>query len=192
MKRYLATGLALCLMLLALAGCSDNSSSSSSQSSGGQSASPPVSSVGGSSLQNSPSTDSSTAGAHDVEALLPGLVEAAGLGGTIKVETIDLGFGGVDTDNIVALAGAESQTSSQNGGIVLVIQTQPGKADTVAQDLEAYKQSRLGNEDYAEFAQARENTGNARIVKNGDYVIYAVSATGDWTALDDALANVFA
>lgn len=182
--------------LFSLAGCSSDSSSSTPSSSP-----PPASSSSAPSSTSVPPSSQSTpssapTGGHDVAQLASTLAEAAGLGSTIPVRQLDLELAGMNAENFAAFAGAEAQTSAQNGGIVVVIQAQPGTADAVAQELAAFRDSRMGNEDYAEFEDARANTENARIQVHGDYVVYAVSAIGQqdggWAQLDEAITAAFA
>jgi hypothetical protein len=133
--------------------------------------------------------------APDVNALLQTLAQAAQLGGTFKVTETDLKLSGVETENIIEFAGAESQLSAENGGIVVVIRAKEGTTATVAGQMEAFRDSRLGNPDYVEFETARGNTAAARIEVFGDMVVYAVSAAGHeggWDALDAAIAAAFA
>lgn len=167
----------------ALAGCA-NDSSSSQASTSAPSTSPPSGSGSGS------NTDTS---GYDVEGMLDTLVEAAGLGGTIDVSELDLKASGISVDKIVEWAGAESKTSSENGGFVLVLAVEPGTASDIAAELEAFRDARASDDRYAEFEVARENTSQARIVKDGDCVIYAVSATGSegYKAIDDAVKGFF-
>lgn len=140
------------------------------------------------------SAAASTPNGKDLAKTVAALAEGAQLGGTIKISEIDLKAGGVNTDNIEAFDGAESQLSAQNGGIVIVIKAKPGTAQTIATEMAAYREYRLGNTDYAEFEDARTNTEDARISVFEDYVVYAVSATGldgGWAALDAAILSAF-
>lgn len=100
----------------------------------------------------------------------------------------------ISMDNIVAWAGAESQLASENGGIVIVVQAKPGTADTFVTAFEQFRDAKSSDDRYAEYATAIANTKEARIVTNGDYVVYAVSATGQeggYDALDAALNTLF-
>ncbi len=192
MKQLFCTLSAFCLGALLLAGCSGGSSGSATVSSVSapllsSSASVPAPST----AVSSGAAASSLPAGGGLDATLTALSEAAGLGSTIKVSEIDLKANGLDTANVVAFAGAESQLSSENGGIVLVFQMQPGATADMVSALGAYRDARAGDDRYAEFATARENTKGARIVEKGDLVIYAVSATGQeggYDGLDAAIA----
>lgn len=131
-----------------------------------------------------------TTGDHALEEILSTVQQAAGIEATIEVGELDLRAGGVNIDNIDRFYGVESQTASQDGGIVIVMRTKPGAMDAVAEDMIAFRDSRLDDR-YAEFAVAMEHTQEARTAYNHDVVIYAVSATGDYQALDDAISTIF-
>lgn len=198
MKKLFAMLLAGATLALTLAACGGDAGSSQPADSG--TPAPPASESQPAAVSSSEAGPASSNVApvdspYDVNALLATLGEAANLGTTIKVAEMDLKLGGVDPENFVEFAGAESQLSSENGGIVIIIHAKEGAASTVATQLEAYKASRMGNSDYAEFENARTNTEGARIQTFGNYVVYAVSATGHeggWDALDAAIASAFA
>ena len=185
MKRTVCVALActLCLSLFAACSGGDGASSSAPQSAS-------ESSVVATSDSSLPVGPADSAG---VEEILLTLSEAANLGGTITVSEIDLTANGLDTANVVAFAGAESKLSSENGGIVMVFEMQPGTTADMVAALEAYRDARAADDRYAEFAIARDNTADARIVEKGDVVIYAVSATGNeggYESLDEAIAQI--
>ncbi len=187
MKRILLLGTALCLLVLSACGGTTSSSqpvSSSAPSMAASSVSMPA---------QSSSAPASVSGPGALDGTLATLSEAAALGDAIAVSEIDLKANGLDTANVVAFAGAESRMSSENGGIVMVFQMQPGTTADMVTALGAYRDARAGDDRYAEFATARENTAGARIVEKGDLVIYAVSATGQdggYDALDAAIAAI--
>lgn len=154
----------------------------------------PASSASASSAASG-AASSKTEGSLDVAATAQTLAEAANLGVTIKMVDIDLVAGGVDTANVEEFAGLQSQNVAENGGMVIVIRAKAGTAATVASQLEGYRDFQTGNEDYAEFEAARTNIKDARIQTFGDYVVYAVSATGQdggWATLDTAITDAFA
>ncbi len=205
MKKRLLTALAAVLALALLAACGTAPAQTSSGTPAPGPGSTPESTGTSSVLAQDPASgsssvpDSGTApgpDAIDLDALAVTLAEAAGLGETIPYpDDIDLRAGGMNLDNIAAYAGLTAKTSSQNGGIVVVVQAAAGTASSVAADFEAYRDASLGNTDYTEFETARTNTQNARIEVFGDVVVYAVSATGHeggWDALDAAIAAAFA
>lgn len=194
MKKTVALGLIACVILLCLSACGGGAGSTSvpAVSSAAPATSAPTAPA--------PSAPASTPAAsvpatRDLAATVANLAAAANLGNTIAVSQIDLKAGGVNMDNVEAFDGAESQLSAQNGGIVIVIKAVAGTAQTVAEEMGGYRDYRLGNADYEEFEDARTNTMDARITVFGDYVVYAVSATGlegGWAQLDDAIVAEFA
>lgn len=190
MKKIISLLLLGSMALFLLAGCGgkDNSPAQpdSTEPPVSSGATPKIDSSGDGSEASAPAVN-----AEGLQAMLDTVADAAGLGGTIAVDERDLKFGGVNTDDIEAAKGAQAQTSAENGGIAIVVLAKSGRADAVKADFETYRDNSAGNEDYAEFETARENTKQARIVVNGDYVVYAVSATGDWDALDTAIAGLF-
>lgn len=187
MKKAATLFASLLLVAMALTACGGGDDSSSSQPA---SSTPASSSAPASGSQSG----SGCASDVDVQGMLDTLVEAGGLGGTIDVSELDLKASGISVDKIIDWAGAESKTSSENGGIVLVLVTEPGAAADIVTELEAFRDARANDDRYAEFEVARENTSQARIVDEGDCVIYAVSATGaeGYTALDKAISDLFA
>ena len=138
-------------------------------------------------------TSAGEEGAYSVANLLTTVSDAAQLGATIEVTDFDLKASGMNSDNFAEMAGAQSVNASDNGGIAVVVRAAPGKAADVAAEFKAFRDARI-NGDYAEFAAAMENTDNARIITEGDYVVYAVSAEGQnggYDTLDAALSSLF-
>lgn len=193
MKKIWSIGLALALIAsLAACGKTASPSSSAAPSSVAAPSTAQSSSVSESTPASSAPAQTDAPAAEELDAKVQALADAAGLGDSIKVMDIDLKAGNVNTDNIAAFAGKESKMSAQNGGIVIVLYAVDGTAETLAADMENFRQFRMGNGDYEEFEQARTNTENGRIKVMGNYVVYAVSATGDWDALDAAIDSQFA
>lgn len=188
MKRLFSVLLLAVFAALAFAACGSSSSASSALPAAS-------SSLAASSL---PASSASAAGQYDVGALLAPLTEAAGLGATIELDITELtASGDISADNIAAMAGAKSVMYAENGGMVAVIEATPGTADTVKAGLEKYRDGLLAQgEDYkSDFPLAYANMQEARIVVNGDCVIFATSANGTeggYDALDTALAAAFA
>ncbi len=171
--------IACCLAAGLLAGCGDNTPPAAPVSSvpAPASVAAPESVPAPPPAEESAPAESASAAGYDLEAILAVLVEQAQLGNTIKMSQIDLQAGGVDVANVAAFAGAEAQTYADNGGIVVLIQTQPGMAGTVAAEMENFRESRMDDR-YAEFATQLENTKNGSLVSfpDNDIVIFAVSA----------------
>lgn len=191
MKRTTLLILTGCIIGLMLTACGKSDASSGVNSTA---SSQPASSSAEASISQPASQETSTASqaeqpTADLGAILTSLSEAAALGDTIEVTQLDLKAGGLNVDNIIGFAGAEASTSADNGGIVIVVQVKPGTAEDVKAEFEKFRDSRLDDR-YAERANAMANTKEARIVVNGDLVMYGVSASGDWAALDTAIAAV--
>lgn len=192
MKKTLSLVLIACITVLSLAAC--GGSESSSQAAPASVAPASEATPASEAASGAESTAESTPAAADVDldAALASMVEAAELGGTITVSEIDLKAGGVDVENVESFVGAQSQLAAQNGGIVIIIKAAAGTGETVASDMESFRQYSLGNADYEEFEDARNNTESGIIKTYGDYVVYAVSATGNVDAVTTAADAQFA
>ena len=182
MKKCIAFALFFVLALTLLAGCGESNSSSSAQ---------PASTAAS-------SQEASAAAPYDVDTLLAAIVPAANLGdGPVAMVLLDLTAGGDVTDgDVLAMAGQKSADYYENGGMVIVLQAQPGKADSLKGELELFRDAQvLFLEQYPEFQDGIANTKNAYIYVNGDFVVYAVSTTAASEgnqALIDAVAAAFA
>lgn len=188
MKRFLALVFAACFAALALAACGNGADSSSSASAATVSSGGPVSPAASSAAS---SEEDAPISLEELEGMLAIFLRAANIGETIPVVELDLSAGGVTMDDVAAFVGGEAVTSADNGGIVIVIQAQPGKADTVKEQMAAFRDSRI-SDNYADFATAMANTREARIVTKGDLILYAVSATGHeggYEQLDASIAE---
>lgn len=188
MKKTLTLVLIACLAL-SLAAC--GGAASSSQAASAPASQTPASEAAPASVAAS-STPASTTDAVDLDAALAAMVEAAELGNTINVSEIDLKAGGVNVDNVDSFVGAQSQLAAQNGGIVIIVKAVSGTGADIAADMESFRQASLGNADYEEFEDARNNTEAGIIKAYGDYVVYAVSATGNADAVTAAADAQFA
>lgn len=93
--------------------------------------------------------------------------------------------GDISDSSILYFYGVQSMTYQQDGGTLYVVQATPGEADTVAAGFTAMNDALLAQgENYkAEFPEAYAHLENAVIKTEGDYVIYAVSANGEYEAL---------
>jgi hypothetical protein len=186
MKRTFSVLFALCLALLTVA-CGNGTPPEIT----------PTTSVAASGPTTS-ATSVAPEGAYDVNELLAPLAEAASLGDTINMTMLDItASGNIREEDIVTFAGVQSINYADNGGTVIVVQTVPGAADRVATGFVGYRDGVLSQaENYkADYPIAYENMTNARIVQNGDYVVFAVSATGNdggYDTLDTALEAAFA
>lgn len=193
MRRITALAVALLITACFFAGCSNSNSGDNNTTTNQPASSQATPDASEPDASGTVDTSTSTEGTVDIDALMASLTEAAGLGGTIEVSELDLQASGIDTSNIVNWAGEESKMSSENGGIVMVFQAKAGSASDLAAQLEAYRDARASDDRYAEFAEAIEHTRDARIVEEGDYVVYAVSATGTdgYATLDTTIAEAF-
>ena len=191
MNKVLAVFCCIFSSLLLLCACGGGAASSAppapASSAEPASSAPPAASA--------PASESAAPTAADVDLAphMDALMAAAGfLGNAISVSEIDLKAGGVPVADVVQFTGNSSKTYSMDAGVVILLQAASGKAADVAASMAGYQEFTMGNGDYTEFAEAQERTGEARILTFGDIVVYAVSATGDWDALDAAIQNEFA
>lgn len=193
MKRLVSICVFALFSIALLSACGGGSSSSASSTSVPSASQPATSSL----PQSSGSTSSSFAesGPYDVNMLMGTVAEAAGLGDTIEMGITELTASGeVDASNIVAMAGAQSKAYATNGGMVVAIQaTSADAATTVAGQLQLYMDGLLAQtENYkTDYPEAFDHMSNVRIVTELNYVVFAVSATGDYDALDTAIAALF-
>ncbi len=193
-RRFIPLFLSLVLAVFAFAACGGDASSSSDAAS--------VSSEAASSEASEPASEESEAPAdsgvdpeqaqHDVNATLAAIADGASLGETIELRELELTSGGIDLTGVTAWSAAESQMASENGGIVMVFEVDAANVAGLKTSLEAFRDAKVSDDRYAEYAEAREHTQNARIVDSGNMVIYAVSATGDNDALDAAISGATA
>lgn len=194
MKRITSFAIIALFTLALLSACGGNPSSSAAPSgSSGATSSTSLPQPDGSGTSGSSVAESN--GLYDVTELLATVSEAAGLGDTIEMDMMELtGSGEVDEANIVKMAAARSKAYATNGGMVIVIEATPGNAGTVTEQLQLYMDGILAQtENYqSDYPEAYEHISNARIITNGDYVVLAISATGEYTALDAVLDGLFA
>ena len=187
--KLLTTAFLLLCLVCAFAACGDSASSSSAATASSQSTAP--SSSAGTEAPASESTEAPAAAGADIEGIFSQLATAAALGdSTVALRDLELTSAGVSLDNVVAWKGAESQTAAQNGGIVLVFEVNPGTADALVKSLEAYRDAKVSDDRYAEYAEARDNTANARIASNDTLVLYAVAADAQPDKVDTAISAI--
>ena len=94
----------------------------------------------------------------------------------------------LDPENIEEYAGKVSSDKSNNA-LIVAIKAVEGKASTVEEELNAYKDSISTGGLYAEFADKEAMAADARIVAKGDYLVMVVANTegADYTEIDTAL-----
>ena len=102
---------------------------------------------------------------------------------------------GLAAEDVVTYKGVKSNDNG-DAGLVLVIQPAEGKAETICQQLETYKEDQVafyGN--YAEFAQAQSNVENAVISGRDNLVVMVIAsneASGDLSQAVDEVINDYA
>ena len=94
----------------------------------------------------------------------------------------------LDPENIEEYAGKVSSDQS-NSALIVAIKAVEGKASTVEEELNAYKDSISTGGLYAECAEKEAMAADARIVAKGDYLVMVVANTegADYTEIDTAL-----
>ena len=94
----------------------------------------------------------------------------------------------LDPENIEEYAGKVSSDQS-NSALIVAIKAVEGKASTVEEELNAYKDSISTGGLYAEFADKEAMAADARIIAKGDYLVMVVANTegADYTEIDTAL-----
>ena len=192
MKKLISMMVFFCLAALLLVACGD--SASSVASSPAPSPSETVSQPESAGIPAS-APESNSGGQNDVNAIFDAVLPAANLGATISLSDIDLtASGNISADDVEAMAGAQSNVYAENGGMLYVVKALPGAADRISAGFEGVKEGLLSQgENYkADFPVAYANIENTRIVTKGDYVVYAVSATGDFETLDAAIEAALA
>ena len=94
----------------------------------------------------------------------------------------------LDPENIEEYAGKVSSDQG-NSALIVAIKAVEGKASTVEEELNAYKDSISTGGLYAEFADKEAMAADARIVVKGDYLVMVVANTegADYAEIDTAL-----
>lgn len=131
---------------------------------------------------------------YDIQELLSAVEGSAGLTDPVDLTEEDLNYDmGLTMENIDSFAG-KAENINGTSGRVLVVKAVSGKGEDVKAELESYVSSRaefLGN--YEEFAGAKAQAEQARVVASGDYVILVMANEGmDYTAVDEAIKAAFA
>lgn len=174
--RLFSLGAALALTVALLTGCAGSSSSSSAASSDPASTAPA-------------SVD--TAAAQDLDALFDTVLAANPISNPFTIADMNIEYDFLlSKEDIVAYKGVKSNDNG-DAGLVLVIQTAAGRAQSVCEALESYRDDQVayyGN--YAEFAQAQENVRNAALSAHGDLVVMAIASSEcpDQAALSTAVS----
>lgn len=189
MKRKIVLSLIACLLAAAcLAGCSSDSEAASSQ------AASSAASSEGSSVSEAAAVEASAGekSGFDLDGVFETLKESNPISNPFEIAAMNIEFDFMlAPEDVAAYKGVRSNDNG-DAGLVLVIQPAEGKAETICEALETYKQDQVafyGN--YAEFAQAQANVENAVIVGRDEVVVMMIAsneATADLSAtVNDAL-----
>ena len=192
MKRNVLVSLTAVMLCAALlAGCGSSSSGSSSTA-----ASEPASSAASAASEASAETSAEENGSSDLDAAVSQLLEANPISNQFEITAMNIEYDfGLAAEDVVTYKGVKSNDNG-DAGLVLVIQPAEGKAETICQQLETYKEDQVafyGN--YAEFAQAQSNVENAVISGRDNLVVMVIAsneASGDLGQAVDTVINDYA
>ena len=192
MKRNILVSLTAVMLCAALlAGCGSSSSGSSSTA-----ASEPASSAASAASEAGTETSAEENGSSDLDAAVSQLLEANPISNQFEITAMNIEYDfGLAAEDVVTYKGVKSNDNG-DAGLVLVIQPAEGKAETICQQLETYKEDQVafyGN--YAEFAQAQSNVENAVISGRDNLVVMVIAsneASGDLSQAVDEVINDYA
>ena len=192
MKRNVLVSLTAVMLCAALlAGCGSSSSGSSSTA-----ASEPASSAASAASEAGTETSAEENGSSDLDAAVSQLLEANPISNQFEITAMNIEYDfGLAAEDVVTYKGIKSNDNG-DAGLVLVIQPAEGKAETICQQLETYKEDQVafyGN--YAEFAQAQSNVENAVISGRDNLVVMVIAsneASGDLSQAVDEVINDYA
>ena len=168
------------LAAVALTGCGGSASSSAAPSSVSTAAAEsPASSAAASAVVDNAAENGSDA----LDGVFNALLEADPISNQFEIAAMNIEHDfGLQADDVVSYKGVKSNDNG-DAGLVLVLEAADGKAEDVANQLASYQQDQVafyGN--YAEFAQAQDNTVVMVIASN--------ECTADLdSAVDSALAD---
>ena len=192
MKRNILVSLTAVMLCAALlAGCGSSSSGSSSTA-----ASEPASSAASAASEAGTETSAEENSSSDLDAAVSQLLEANPISNQFEITAMNIEYDfGLAAEDVVTYKGVKSNDNG-DAGLVLVIQPAEGKAETICQQLETYKEDQVafyGN--YAEFAQAQSNVENAVISGRDNLVVMVIAsneASGDLSQAVDEVINDYA
>ena len=192
MKRNVLVSLTAVMLCAALlAGCGSSSSGSSSTA-----ASEPASSAASAASEAGTETSAEENGSSDLDAAVSQLLEANPISNQFEITAMNIEYDfGLAAEDVMTYKGVKSNDNG-DAGLVLVIQPAEGKAETICQQLETYKEDQVafyGN--YAEFAQAQSNVENAVISGRDNLVVMVIAsneASGDLSQAVDEVINDYA
>ena len=182
-SKMILTAASLALSCALLAGC--GSSSSSTASSAASSEAVPDSAVLSQASSITLGEDNST---DALNAPFETLLEADPISNQFEIAAMNIEYDfGLKAEDVVSYKGVKSNDNG-DAGLVLVIEAADGKAQDVADALQAYQQDQVafyGN--YAEFAQAQSNVENAVIAFKDNRVVMAIASNECTADLDSAV-----
>ena len=182
-SKMILTAASLALSCALLAGC--GSSSSSTASSAASSEAVPDSAVLSQASSITLGEDNST---DALNAPFETLLEADPISNQFEIAAMNIEYDfGLKAEDVVSYKGVKSNDNG-DAGLVLVIEAADGKAQDVADALQAYQQDQVafyGN--YAEFAQAQTNVENAVIAFKDNTVVMVIASNECSADLDSAV-----
>ena len=183
-SKMILTAASLALSCALLAGCGSSSSTSTASSAASSEAVPDsavLSQASSITLGEDNSTDA-------LNAPFETLLEADPISNQFEIAAMNIEYDfGLKAEDVVSYKGVKSNDNG-DAGLVLVIEAADGKAQDVADALQAYQQDQVafyGN--YAEFAQAQSNVENAVIAFKDNRVVMAIASNECTVDLDSAV-----
>lgn len=170
-----------------LAGCGASSSSSAASQAASSEVQTPASSASAD-VEADNSADALEEAVHTLLAANP-------ISNQFEIAAMNIEYDfGLAAEDVASYKGIKSNDNG-DAGLVLVIRSAAGKAESLCQALETYRKDQVafyGN--YAEFAQAQSNVQNAVISSNGDCVVMVIASNecADANALSKAVDSVLA
>ena len=183
-SKMILTAASLALSCALLAGCGSSSSTSTASSAASSEAVPDsavLSQASSTTLGEDNSTDA-------LNAPFETLLEADPISNQFEIAAMNIEYDfGLKAEDVVSYKGVKSNDNG-DAGLVLVIEAADGKAQDVADALQAYQQDQVafyGN--YAEFAQAQTNVENAVIAFKDNTVVMVIASNECSADLDSAV-----
>ena len=188
-KKLVAALLCVAMILTLLAGCGSSSSTSTASSAASSEAVPDsavLSQASSITLGEDNSTDA-------LNAPFETLLEADPISNPFEIAAMNIEYDfNLPAEDVTSYKGVKSNDNG-DAGLVLVIEAADGKAQDVADALQAYQQDQVafyGN--YAEFAQAQTNVENAVIAFKDNTVVMVIASNECTADLDSAVDSALA
>ena len=190
-SKIILTAASLALSCALLAGCGSSSSSTASSAASSEDASSvPSSTVLSQASSITLGEDNST---DALNAPFETLLDANPISNQFEIAAMNIEYDfNLPADDVVSYKGVKSNDNG-DAGLVLVIEAADGKAQDVADALQAYQQDQVafyGN--YAEFAQAQDNVENAVIAFKDNTVVMVIASNECTADLDSAVDSALA